>query len=94
MRQRTPRTPSFGEADLAHRDLDVLLQEFDLEHDAKLGPRKLRCGMLMSYCLRGARLGGGSSDALMDEMMPAIGENADSAATRSGSRDRLAALAQ
>jgi AraC-like DNA-binding protein len=72
---RVPRLSQrirFGESRLAHEELDVLLHEFDVEHDAALGPRKLRCGMLMSYCLRGARLGGGASDALMDEMMPAI----------------------
>lgn len=50
----------------------MLLDEFDEEHDSRLGPRKLRCAMLMSYCLRGARLGGAISETIIDEMFEGI----------------------
>ena len=62
----------YGQVEQSHRELDVLLDEFDAEHDAAIGPRKLRCGMVMSYCLRGARLGGAPSEAIMDQLMSAI----------------------
>jgi len=52
--------------------MDVLLAEFDQEHGPALAPRKLRCGMVMSDCLRGARLSGAPSEPIMDQMMAAI----------------------
>ncbi len=62
----------YGQTKKAHDELDVLLDEFDQEHDARLGPRKLRCAMVMSYCLRGGRLGGAPSELIVDENLQAI----------------------
>src|SRR5689334_10213070 len=73
--QRIPRLVlriRYGQADLAHAQLDELLDEFDQEHDAQLSARKLRCAMVMSYCLRGGRLGGAAGERIIDENLAAV----------------------
>ncbi len=62
----------YGQAEQAHKTMDALLDEFDQEHDRRLGPRKLRCAMVMSYCTRGARLGGAPSELVIDENLQGI----------------------
>jgi len=52
--------------------MEALLDEFDQEHDSRLGPRKLRCAMVMSYCTRGARLGGAPSELVINENLQGI----------------------
>lgn len=73
--QRVPRLAMrirYGQAKHAHNELDILLDEFDVEHDRRLGPRRLRCAMVMSYCVRGARLGGGISDQIIDQVLVSL----------------------
>ncbi len=73
--QRVPRLSQrirYGQSEQAHRELDVLLAEFEQEHGRALGPLRLRCGMVLSYCLRGARQGGAPGEVVMDQTMHAI----------------------
>lgn len=73
--QRVPRLAMrvrYRQAEAAHHELDVLLEEIAQEHDKALDLCRLRCGMVMSYCLRGARLGGAPSDAIMQRMIAAM----------------------
>ncbi len=75
--RRVPRLAMrvrYAQHDAAHRELDVLLDEIQLEHAGRrdLSQRKLRCGMVMSYCLRGARLGGATSDPILANTMDAV----------------------
>jgi len=73
--QRVPRLSQrirYGQRDLAHQETTVLLEEFDQEHGAALAAKKLRCAMVMSYCLRGARQSGAPGDLVLDELMASV----------------------
>lgn len=63
-----------GQADAARQDFVQILAGFDREHGPALGPRKLRCASLMSWCLRGAHRGGADSETILQQFMVGLEE--------------------
>ena len=58
-----------GNHQAAHTDLDHVLNRIEREHGPELAPRKLRCGAILSHCLRGAYRGGAPSEPILIEYM-------------------------
>lgn len=56
----------------AHRLLERFLQRVEREHPKRLSSRKLRCGALLSHCLRAAHRGGAASERILAEHADAI----------------------
>ncbi|GMV83471.1 MAG: hypothetical protein AMXMBFR7_46550 [Planctomycetota bacterium] len=62
----------FGRRAAARRDLRELVAILARQSGPDLTLRKMRCAQTMSACLRGARLGGGPSAALLAEHIEAL----------------------
>ena len=62
----------FARHKAAHRDLTDLLEILARQSGNDLTLRKMRCAQTMSACVRGARLGGGPSAALLSEHIEAL----------------------
>ena len=58
-----------GNHQAAHDDLDHVLNRMDREHGPELSPRKMRCGAILSHCLRGAYRGGAPGESILVEYM-------------------------